>query len=113
MIRAATPDDQAAITRLAQLEGRPEPQSALLLAEIHGEVLAALPLDGAPAIADPFRPTLELIEMLKQRAAQLRGEQAGGGRVRRAWSALRRASSQPVMAPLAGDVSLPIRHDGE
>jgi hypothetical protein len=114
VIRAATPDDEAALERLAQLEGRRRPQaSVVLLAEIDGEVHAALPLDHGPAIADPFRPTVELVGMLKLRAAQLRGESVEGGRLRRAWASLRGATSRPVMAPLAGDVSLPVRHDGE
>jgi hypothetical protein len=114
VIRAATPEDEAAIERLAQLEGRPPPQaSVVLLAEIDGEVHAALPLSRGPAIADPFRPTVELVGMLKLRAAQLRGEPVEGGRLRRAWATLRGATSHPVMAPLAGDVSLPVRHDGE
>ena len=79
----------------------------VLLAEIDGEVHAALPLDRGPAIADPFRPTVELVGMLKLRAAQLRGEPVEGGRLRRAWASLRGAASRPVMAPLAGDVTLP------
>jgi hypothetical protein len=114
VIRAAAPADEAAIERLAQLEGIPRPQaSVVLLAEIDGEVHAALPLPRGSAIADPFRPTVELVEMLKLRAAQLRGEPIGGGRLRRAWATVRGATSRPVMAPLAGEVSLPARHDGE
>ena len=114
VIRAAGPQDEAAIDRLAQLDSRPRPRApVVLLAELDGEVLAALPANGGPAVADPFRPTVELVGMLKLRARQLQGETNPGGRLKRGWSALRRATAGPVMAPLAGDVSLPARHDGE
>jgi hypothetical protein len=115
VIRPAHPEDEMAVRRLAQLEGRPQPgASAVLLAELEGEVLAALPLGGGRAIADPFRPTAELVAMLKLRAAQLRpAEPAEGGRLQRGWRALRAAVSRPVIGPMAGDVSLRIRHDGE
>ena len=112
VIRLANFADEAALRHLAEIDGHDVP-SRSLVAEIHGELLAALPLDGGPAAANPFRPTAELVEMLKLRAAQLRGEPIGGGRLRRAWATVRGATSRPVMAPLAGEVSLPARHDGE
>ncbi len=114
VIRAAGAQDHAALRRLAQLDGKPRPQTAdLLVAEVDGEVLAALPLDGGATIADPFRPTAELIDLLCMRAGQLRCAEAEGGRLKRAWRALRGAASGPVMAPMAGDVPVPLRHDGE
>lgn len=114
VIRAAGPDDEAAIKHLAQLDSSPLPHaSTVLLAELDGELLAALPLNGGRAVADPFRPTVELVAMLKLRAMQLRGGSTEGGRLKRFWSTLWRATSRPAMAPLAGDVSMPVRHDGE
>jgi hypothetical protein len=114
VIRAATPQDEAALERLAQLEGRERPQGpVVLLAEVDSEVLAALPVSGGAAIADPFRPTFELVGMLELRARQLRGETNEGGRLKRGWALLRRATVRPAMAPLAGEVSVPTRHDGE
>ena len=115
VIRAAAPRDDAALTRLAQLDAKPRPDSAdLLVAEIDGEVRAALPLGGGSAIADPFQPTAELVELLKMRAGQLRSVGAAeGGHLVRIWRTLRGAASRPVMAPMAGDVSLSVRHDGE
>jgi hypothetical protein len=72
LIRSSHPEDEAALVRLAQLEGRPRLRRfRVLVAEVQGEVLAALPLGGGEPIADPFRPTASLVEMLKLRAAQL------------------------------------------
>jgi hypothetical protein len=71
-IRIAAPADVAALDRLAQLDSAPRRAPApTLLAEVGGELRAALPLDGGPAIADPFRPTAELVAILAARARQL------------------------------------------
>jgi hypothetical protein len=74
VIRASRDDDVAALRRLARLEGRwlSEP-SRLLVAEVEGEIQAALPLDGGEALADPFRATAALVEILKLRASEVRG----------------------------------------
>jgi hypothetical protein len=56
------------------------------VAEVSGEVVAALPLDGSRALADPFRRTKHLVAMLELRAQQLRG---GEQRQERAFSRLR------------------------
>jgi hypothetical protein len=78
IIRFAIADDHAAMARLAQLEGiRPAPDSRTLIAEVEGEVLAALPLGGGEPLADPFRPTAALVELLLVRAAHLRGGRPG------------------------------------
>jgi hypothetical protein len=73
VIRAAADGDARALRRLAQLEGRwLTSSSRVLVAEVEGEVQAALPLDGGEPIADPFRSTASLVEMLRLRAAELR-----------------------------------------
>ena len=72
VIRMAGPGDEAALRRLAELEGKPPPNDAqLLVAEVEGEVLAALPLGGGRPLANPFRSTAPLVEMLRLRVAQL------------------------------------------
>jgi hypothetical protein len=88
-IRRAFPDDEAAVARLATLDGASAPGGELLVADVAGELWAALPVDGGRAVADPFRPTAELVALLQTRAAQLR---AGAPRER----ALRR------LVPLLG-----------
>lgn len=77
-IRLATCADADAVERLAQLEGRRTPEGAVLVAFVAGHPLAALPLDGGPPLADPFRPTAHLVRLLELRAAELAaGERAG------------------------------------
>ena len=40
----------------------------MLVAELDGEIVAAVPFEGGRAIADPFLPTAELVELLRTRA---------------------------------------------
>jgi hypothetical protein len=72
-IRLSQPGDAAALRRLADLDSRRHVESgAHVLAESDGELVAALPLgDGAP-MADPFRPTADVVRVLELRARQLR-----------------------------------------
>jgi hypothetical protein len=71
-IRLAVSADAAALGRLAELDSAPPPAPVpTLVAEVGGELRAALPLDGGPAIADPFRRTAELVAILAERRRQL------------------------------------------
>jgi len=79
-VRRATPADEDALASLATLDSARAPSGAALVAESDGRILAALPLDGGRAVADPFEPTAELLDMLELRAAQLRRRE---GRPRR------------------------------
>ena len=72
-IRLEATGDHAALARLAALDSAELPRRPLLLAEAGGEIVAAVPLRGGRAIADPFRPTAEIVDLLRLRAAQLRG----------------------------------------
>jgi hypothetical protein len=54
--------------RLASLNTAPVPDGPLLLAEVDGELRAALALADGSAIADPFHPTLGLLELLRTHA---------------------------------------------
>jgi hypothetical protein len=71
VIRTATAADVAALHRLAALDCAACPRGPLLVAEVEGEIRAALPLAGGASVADPFHRAAELIELLRLRAAQL------------------------------------------
>src|SRR4051812_16191404 len=69
LIRAARGSDGAALRELAELDSSHVPAGDLLVAESGGEVIAALALNGGERIADPFRPTADVIALLELRAA--------------------------------------------
>jgi hypothetical protein len=69
-IRYAFPDDARALRRLAILDSQRPRQDVVLVAEVGGELRAALTEDGS-AIADPFHRTADLILLLRERARQI------------------------------------------
>src|SRR2546426_10889461 len=77
MIRFAVEHDQRAVIRLAALDSARMPRGLLLLAEELGELRAALSVTDGSVIADPFRDTAHLVEMLRVAA---RGSTARSGR---------------------------------
>jgi hypothetical protein len=76
-MRYAVPDDAGAIDRLAQLDSRRAPRGVVLVAEVGGDLWAAISIDDSHAVADPFHPTGELVALLVERARQLRRSQRG------------------------------------
>jgi hypothetical protein len=70
-LRLATAYDEVALIRLAMLDSQYWEGGDALVAEVDGEIWAALPLDGRPAVADPFRKTADLVALLGVRRAQL------------------------------------------
>lgn len=76
-IRRAAPGDAAAVQRLAELDSRRAPHGTVLLAEVGPELLAAVSLDDGHTVADPFRPTADLVALLTARGGQLRRSDAG------------------------------------
>jgi hypothetical protein len=71
LIRPATERDAAAIARLAELDSSPAPDGALLVAEVGGELRAALRVDDHAVIADPFHRTAGIVGLLAARADSL------------------------------------------
>jgi hypothetical protein len=71
VIRLARPDDGPAIERLAELDSARVPTGDVIVAEVRGSVWAALSLADFHAVADPFRPTGELVFLLVERGRQL------------------------------------------
>jgi hypothetical protein len=76
LIRAARDSDDAALRDLAALDSARVPTGDVLVAEAGGELIAAMALNGGERIADPFRRTADVLELLELRAS-------GPGAVRR------------------------------
>jgi hypothetical protein len=72
-VRPARAEDLPALDALAALDSQPPPPGvSLLLAEVEGELWAAVSIfDGSVTIADPFRPTAELVRLLRERSRRL------------------------------------------
>ena len=73
VIRLARREDALAVEALAVLDGAESPHGRVLVAEVNGEIHAALPLDTREAFADPFRRTSDLVALLEARAQQVAG----------------------------------------
>jgi hypothetical protein len=71
-IRNAYPDDADALRRLATLDSAPLPRAPVLVADVGGELQAALSLSDGSVVADPFAATADLVVLLEVQAAQLR-----------------------------------------
>jgi len=76
-IRPAYPDDVNDLQRLAALDSATVPGGELLIAELDGVLAAAVSIDDQGVIADPFRPTAAVVDLLARWARQLRPETAG------------------------------------
>ena len=81
-IRYATAADQFAVRRLAVLDSASPPTGDVLLAEVGNELWAALSIDTGVAVADPFRPSGDMVDLLRLRADGLEGQARGRGRAR-------------------------------
>jgi hypothetical protein len=77
-IRSALPADGPALARLAALDSQPLADGPMLIGDVGGEPWAAVALDGSAAIADPFRPSAEVVLLLQERARQLRRPRGAG-----------------------------------
>jgi hypothetical protein len=88
-LRLCTVHDDEALERLAELEGRRLPPGRFVVAELGGVLVAAQPLTGGSPFADPFRPTAQLIPLLRLRARQLGRVDRRRGFLPRAWSLVR------------------------
>jgi hypothetical protein len=90
LIRAARGSDGPALEALAALDSAVVPAGSVLVAEADGELVAALSATTGERIADPFRPTRDVIALLELRADRLHG---GRRRSRR-----RLAARRPALA---------------
>jgi hypothetical protein len=70
VLRRAVADDAAALDRLAQLDSKRLPAGAHLIAESDGVLVAALAQPSGVVVADPFEPTADAVELLREWAKQ-------------------------------------------
>jgi len=101
-IRLARPADSRALARLAELDGQGESaarlarladspwEGSVLVAEADGAIAAALAIADHVVVADPFRRTATLVDLLRLRAEQLTGRSARMRRFPRAAAAILR-----------------------
>ena len=90
VLRPAADVDARALERLAALDSARPLTGEVMLAHADGDVRAALSLETGRAVADPFYPSADLVELL--RAA------AGGSRPRRRLWRRRSQAPRPVLA---------------
>jgi hypothetical protein len=70
LIRRAYDEDAVDLARLAVLDSAAAaPQAPLLVAELDGVLSVALSLVDGAVIADPFKPTADVLALLRMRAA--------------------------------------------
>jgi hypothetical protein len=76
-LRLAHADDADAVRRLAALDDARDLQGRVLVAFLDGTAVAALSLDEDRVVADPFRPTADVVAVLR-----LHGRHVAGARAR-------------------------------
>jgi hypothetical protein len=81
VVRYARPDEADALAALAQLDSSRAPRGDVIVADVQGELWAAVSVDDGHAIANPFRPSGELTFRLSERAREIHA--AGRDRTRR------------------------------
>jgi hypothetical protein len=79
-IRLARAGDALALRRLGELDSKPAlarelsaraREGGAIVAEVDGELVAAIDIEGGRMVADPFRPSAGAAELLRMRVAQL------------------------------------------
>lgn len=79
-LKLATTADEGDLRRLAALDTSPAPATPALVASENGKSIAALSLVDGTEVADPFAASHAALEILRVRAAQIRGEQLPSAR---------------------------------
>jgi hypothetical protein len=89
-IRRSDVADSGALARLAALDSSSPLTGDAVIAEVGREIWAAVEIDSGNVIADPFRPSADLVDLLRVRVEHLRSE--GSGQRRRLARLLPRAA---------------------
>jgi hypothetical protein len=69
-ITHSTEADEPKLWRLAALDDRRAPRGPALLAYVDGDLRAAVGLVDGTAVADPFHPTADIVDLLRLHARQ-------------------------------------------
>jgi hypothetical protein len=69
-IRPAGPADDQLIARLSELDSQRAPTGEILIAFRDDEPVAAISIETGQVVADPFRPTTSIVELLRTSAAR-------------------------------------------
>jgi hypothetical protein len=77
-VRWATPADAAVLADLAALDSAAPLHGDVLVAEAAGATVAALSAADGRAVADPFTPTADVVDVLRVRALGLRPARRSG-----------------------------------
>ena len=78
-LRYSKDGDRERIAELAELDGRPAPSGEALLAEAEGRLVAAVGMSDDAVVADPFRPTADVVELMQMRVEQDHERRYGRG----------------------------------
>src|ERR687887_412661 len=84
VIRTPLASERRSIEQLALLDDRRLPGRDLLVAEVDGELWAAVVIDTGEGVADPFRPSGDVMDALRAAAMRLRIPNGAGGENERA-----------------------------
>ena len=72
VIRESNGGDAESLRRLAQLDSARLPEQPMMVAEVDGEVRAAVSVNDGSVIADPFHSTADVVALAEMRATQRR-----------------------------------------
>ena len=72
VIRESNGSDHEGLRRLAQLDSTRLPEQPLVVAEVDGELRAAVSVNDGSVIADPFHGTADVVALAEMRASQRR-----------------------------------------
>jgi hypothetical protein len=82
VVRRARPSDNHALTALAVLDSARPLTGERIVGEVDGQIVAAVSLHDGRVVADPFKPTADVVEILRLHTAGARSD-AARARLRR------------------------------
>lgn len=94
IIRLAAAADDSALQLLAELDSAPQLSRPALIAELRGQAVAALALSDRRAIANPFLPTRDVVDLLRLRGHQI--SEAASGESRRRLARWTSTAGKPI-----------------